>query len=179
MIAADPNSPTGDTLLGGAGNDRFFLLGPQFHYIDGGTSPGDFDVIEMGSLLAFPQIYDFTNNTDVHNIESIKLLDTGGGIGATLTLGLSDVFSMTDGIGGTFSGNDLIITSSLSGGYLSRVNLSLDGWTIDATSTPGVGLGLTNVAAGSVTVNAMQNGQTVTLVIQPGTGSAIDLNITN
>lgn len=176
QLAADPASPNGDTMLGGNGDDIFFLLGPQFHYIDGGNG---FDVIDMGSLGA-PVTYDFTGNTDVHNIEAVKLL-LAGGVGATLTLGLSDVFSMTDGLGGAFSGHDLEVRTDLTGGYDATLNLDLEGWTIDPSSSAGVapGANLTVNSGSTFTINAAHNGQTVTLVIQPTGGNDVNLNIAN
>lgn len=151
-----------DTILAGPGNDSIVVGDGTFRYIDGGSQIGDEDKLILGDGAAgrTPITLDFHVHPALANkINNIDVIDLGDGStnAATIKLSVADVFKITDG-----DDHTLVLNNSATG-YTSNVFTDIDEWT---GST-----GILGAGNGNLTLVGVHDGQTVTLVIEQGTGS--------
>lgn len=142
----------GNKIFLGNGNDAALVTDPGFGVVDGGAGV---DRVVLGGGL----MYDFTASPSTfRNVEQVLL---GGGADASdIRLNLQDIFEMTNG--GAFA-----LTIRTQNGSAQTGNLYLDTDLMTVQSgTLDVSGG--TVGTGTVTLQGMHNGQTLTLIIEQG-----------
>lgn len=156
---------------GGTGNDTLIVknetsLDSTRSFFDGGAGN---DILQLGNptLGGLRLDFDLSGLGNITNIEEIQITKSDSFPsdmdGNDIVLDLADVFSFTGG------GNTLTI-SNMPGLFGSTVTVNTAGITnlnLDANILAGTG-------TGQITGELISNGQTVTLIIQQGTGSPTD-----
>lgn len=140
-------------MFGGDGDDKIVMSNPSFlsdgkSFVDGGNGT---DILQLGSGST-AQTYNLEGKTNIHNIEEVSIF---GPSGTTIQLDFQDVFDM-----------NAAHTLNIQNATALDSNVIID--THGASYTTPVG---TLGGTGIVQISGVSNGQTVTLIIDQGTGS--------
>jgi Ca2+-binding RTX toxin-like protein len=142
-----------DVLLGGAGNDVITAGGAGFFQIDGGTG---IDTLKIASGI------DLTTTANT-KLSSIEIIDTTGGVDATIKLGALDVVALTD------EKNTAVANTTYQTGHTLVVDKDA-GDTFTFADSGWTSVGSTTVDGHSGTFSVYQhNGENVFVAVQTNT----------